>query len=268
MLIAGGMLLARSRQNRQEFASWEAVAKLLAVGLIGQWVGNVGFQWSLGVIGIGLAVPLTMGSIIASGAVVGRIWLAEPITGRALVAMAVLLAAIGLLSLGAEQASKAVLVASRNGATLAVLGVAVACVSGVAYTVLGAGIRHFARGQISLPATLFLTSGSGMMTLGIWCLWSLGPAELLATKTDDFTAMVAAGVWNAVAFFSLVRALQLTTLFKVNSLNSSQIAMAAVAGVIWFDEALTAYLIAGVVLTTLGLLIMESRRRNEPREEQ
>ena len=70
-----------------------------------------------------------------------------------------------------------------------------------------------------------------------------------------------AGVSNAVAFWALTKALQLTGVVYVNALNASQTAMAALAGVFFFQEAITLPLMAGVALTAVGLLLMKRRRK-------
>ena len=46
--------------------------------------------------------------------------------------------------------------------------------------------------------------------------------------------MLAAGVFNLIAFVAVTRALQIATLVYVNALNASQVAMAGLAGVIFF----------------------------------
>ena len=51
---------------------------------------------------------------------------------------------------------------------------------------------------------------------------------------------------------------------QVNLLSASQVAMAALAGVLFFGEALSIALVAGVLLTTLGLLMIK-RGEKEPR---
>jgi DME family drug/metabolite transporter len=50
-------------------------------------------------------------------------------------------------------------------------------------------------------------------------------------------------------------------------LNTSQTALAAAAGVLWFAEPLTAGLIIGTALTVAGLLLMENRRAQRRMED-
>src|SRR5690606_39241832 len=66
--------------------------------------GNRVFQWALSVVGIALAVPLCLGTLIVGGAVLGRMLLHEPITWRAASALSLVVASIAVLSLGAREA--------------------------------------------------------------------------------------------------------------------------------------------------------------------
>jgi drug/metabolite transporter (DMT)-like permease len=85
-------------QGGRGFPKGASLALLILTALLGQLGGNVLFQWSLGVLGISLTVPICMGCIILAGAILGRAVLNEPITPRMLLSMGVLIAAIWLLS--------------------------------------------------------------------------------------------------------------------------------------------------------------------------
>jgi drug/metabolite transporter (DMT)-like permease len=241
---------------------------LLAMGaLIGQLIGNVVFQWSLGVIGLALAVPLTLGTIILGGALLGRTLLHEPLTVRMLAAVITLIAAIAVLSLGAGDAHRSV--AGQTARELAdgwlvALGVAGAMLSGLAYSILGVVIRYGVKGRASLSITLFTVSLLGAVSLGGWSHWRIGWQGMWNTSPDDFVMMLAAGIFNAVAFLALTKALQLANLVYVNALNATQATMAAIAGVLIFHEAPSGELALGVVLTIAGLLMMKPGRRSQP----
>ena len=70
--------------------------------------------------------------------------------------------------------------------------------------------------------------------------------------------MLAGGVCNLIAFFALVRGLQLTTVLHVNMINAGQVATAAVAGMLFFDERFNYWLVAGVCLMIVGILAFGS----------
>jgi BirA family biotin operon repressor/biotin-[acetyl-CoA-carboxylase] ligase len=237
------------------------VIPLVATGLAMQFGGNLAFQWSLSVAGLALTVPLCFATLILSGALLGRMYLAEGVTPRSAAAMGLLLAAIVLLSAGAEDAAQA------SGSTEApvqwtriTLAVVAAAASGVAYGASGVVIRRMVTQRLSLAATLVLLSTAGFVALGAMCLIRMGPRALLATPPGDFGLMLLAGSLNAAAFFAVSAALKYLAVVHVNLLNASQTAMCAAAGVLMFGETLTGWLVAGIGLTIAGLMLLDRKR--------
>jgi drug/metabolite transporter, DME family len=238
------------------------VVPLVATGLLMQFGGNLAFQWALSLGGLALTVPLCFATLILSGAVLGRMYLAEGVTPRSAVAMGLLLGAIVVLSVGADEATGAVAASSAGPVsfgTIALAVVAAAC-AGMAYGASGVVIRRMVTGRLSLSATLVLLSTAGAVGLGLMCLVRLGPARLLATPADDLATMFVAGTLNAVAFFAVSASLKYLSVIHANLINASQTALCAAAGVWLFGETLTGWLAAGIVLTMLGLLLLDSRR--------
>ncbi|MFP6751101.1 MAG: EamA family transporter, partial [Pirellulaceae bacterium] len=62
ILLVIPWLLLRRRSGSQESMHRRAVLVLLGTGLLGSLMGNVAFQWSLGVVGLAIAVPICFGS--------------------------------------------------------------------------------------------------------------------------------------------------------------------------------------------------------------
>ncbi len=90
-----------------------------------------------------LAVPLTLGMMIVAGAIMGRVLLHESVTIPMAISTVVLIGAMFVLSLGANEASQTM--AHERGAPpfwLVAAGVGAACVSGIAYALLGVVIRY------------------------------------------------------------------------------------------------------------------------------
>lgn len=263
-LVAPWMIVQYARGDRL-LPSAKVLGVIALAGLLGQIVGNVLFQWSLGVVGIALSVPLTLGTIIVGGALLGRMFLGEPITARMFSSMAALIVAITVLSLGAGDAHRAVMGVLPNRETAAwdwyvlVAGVGAATLAGVAYAVLGVVIRYGVTGRASLTVTLVTIAMTGVVSLGGLSHWQIGWEGMWDTSSADLGMMLLAGIWNAVSFIALTRALQLTNVVFVNALNSTQAALAAVAGVLFFHESLSQQLAAGVLLTVVGLWLMRKR---------
>lgn len=253
-------------RSHRLYSSWQTLAGLAAAGLVGQLVGNVAFQWSLTRIGIALTVPLTLGGMIVSATILGRIFLYEPVTPRAAVSITILLAAICVLSLGASDAQQSV---AKQDATLLQLaaGAGAAILCGLVYSVLNVVIRYAVVRGTPLPTTLLTVSLMGMLSLGLVSWLRIGQAGMMATRPTDLALMLLAGVCNAAAFLALTKSLQLTSVVYVNALNATQATLAAIAGVAIFREAASPWLLLGIFLTVVGLGLMTTTRQRIPATE-
>lgn len=268
--VACTVVAWRGWHGVRSLPSLRLVVWLMLTSLAVHFAGNAAFQWALGEIGLAVTVPLTFGSLILSAALLGRIWLGEPITPRSAVAMLVLIVSIALLSFAADEVSSSLGKDRLTLVTTAALALAVgaASLAGIAYATCSVVIRRVVTRDMTLSATLMVISTTGLISLGITSVARLGVESLRETSGTDFFYMASAGVFNAVAFYSLAKSLQLISVMRVNMLNASQVAMAAVAGVLFFGEATSTMLVIGVVLTSAGLLLMEGRdKRPRPHEE-
>ncbi len=254
-------MLWQQRRGITIWPGWGSVVAIVLGGMCGQVLGNVSFQFSLGEIGVALAVPLTIGGMIVSAATLGRIFLREPVTFRVAGCLALLLLAIAVLSLGADDARKSV-AGERASAWQLVLGVGAACFSGLGYSILNVLLRYKVSRGNSLPATLFIVATTGMVCLGSGTLARIGLSGIAATSAEDWQMMILAGVTNTVAFVLLTKSLQLISVVYVNAINATQATMAAVAGVLVFGEALSPFLMVGVILTIVSLVLMRTPRRD------
>ena len=173
-------------------------------------------------------------------------------------------AAILILSLGAEKARLSIgdVPAAGPDPWRLAAGVAGACFSGLAYSVLNVVLRYFmTRHGASLPVTLFTVALTGTICLSAIAATRLGVPALLATRPLDMGLMLTAGMCNTVAFISLTKSLQLTSIVYVNALNATQATLAALAGVLVFQEALSPWLALGVALTIGGLMLLARAHR-------
>jgi len=249
------VMIAMLYRRQRVLPPWRMLVAIAIGGLIGQLGGNISFQWALGQIGVALAVPLSLGGMIVGAAILGRVFLHEPVTPKAALALGLLLLAIFVLSLGAPAAAKTVATDSIPAWRLA-LGVAAACWCGVAYAVLNVILRYCITRGTPLPTTLFTVSIVGLVSLSAIAWLRMGSLEILATRPGDLGMMLAAGVCNTVAFLALTKSLQLTSVVYVNALNATQAALATLAGVLVFREALSPGLTLGVGLTIAGLIVL------------
>jgi drug/metabolite transporter (DMT)-like permease len=274
LVLAAGMVAWTTRQGRSGMPDRRGWLVLLATGLLAHIGGNVGFQYGLGVLGLATAVPLTFSVILVAGALVGRVWLGEPVSVRSAVALVVLCVSIGVLGVHTAVAKEATVVAAGGIAavesprdavpvSMATTGLAVAAIifAGFSYTMLGAVIRRTITGTTGMGATLLVISIVGVASLGGIGVARLGVSGISAIRPIDHQWMLLAGTCNAVAFLMLTKALHIVPIAYVNVINASQVAMAALAGVAWFAEPSTAYLVGGLTLMTVGLVVMERPKR-------
>lgn len=253
---------------------------LMAIGAFcGQVGGNVPFQWALGEIGIALTVPLTLGGMIVFGAILGRLFLREPITKRSLLSITVLLLSVIVLAPGAHQAREAMRGEKDTDAIQAIVdhepattwsqevwrlvpGVGAACFSGLAYAALNVFNRYCVGKGAPLPLALLTVAVVGILFLGGISYARLGTEGIQMTTSQQYTIMLAAGICNAIAFVALTHSLQLTSVTYVNALNATQATMAAITGIMFFGEPLSPWLATGVTLTIIGLVLLGNAKHH------
>lgn len=258
------LIILRLIRSQPLMPSGQILTMIVAVAALGQLGGNVAFQWSLSVIGIAICVPLTLGAMIVSGAILGWTILGDRISRSMAMASTLLIVAIGVLSLGAPQANASMQhspIASQPRVALVLAGVAAACFSGCAYSCLGVALRFASNRGTPVSSLLFVVALTGFVLLGamVYARQQRFPTETL--QGSHFLYLVAAGTFNLLAFAALTKALHLSSVLFVNALNASQTAMAAVIGVAMFNEAISLPMVTGVSLTVVGLLMMKGRRR-------
>ena len=167
-----------------------------------------------------------------------------------------------MLSLAAHTGTgQSALEPSSDGGGVLILAIMASCLAGLSYGIGSVVVRRCVTGNVTLSATLFIIGGTGVICLGAGAVSISGIEAVRQTSMSDWLTMLAAGAFNALAFFTLAKSLQFLTVLHANLINGSQVAMSALAGVLLFGEALTLTLISGVILTTVGLSIIRGNRR-------
>ncbi len=239
--------------------SGRMIPRFIVVALIGQFVGNAAFQVALEVIGLAASVPITLGVLIIGGAVLGRIVLGEPVRVTTIVAITTLIAAIVILSSPGESTMPP----ESTSELSPLVGAFCAAASGAAYALFGVVMRQTMNGGVTATLTMFISGLVGTISLWSFTVLHLGPETIAMTEPDQWIIMASAGVLNFAAFVALSYALKALPVVAVNLINASQVAMAAVAGVMIFSEPVTNSLLAGIALTFLGLLILAIGRKKK-----
>lgn len=267
VLVIGPFLIYRAFRGLPVLPPIKILFILILAGLTNQLLGNLGWQWALGIVGLAVTVPVTFGVMIVVSALFGRILLGEKVTPRSMAAIGLLLVSLILLSLGAESVGKTIAESTHasiadSGMTssntlLVVQALLFAGVAGAAYASLTIAIRHTMNAGAPQTTLMFIITGIGTITLGPISIHRQGLDALLATPWELFFWMLAAGVFNLLGFIAITKGLQLTTVLHANVLNASQVAMAAVAGILIFQESPNFWLLLGVILTVLGIILID-----------
>ena len=254
VVVVGAWLLREAWHGRRFVPDRTTVCILVAVGLLTQLVGNIGAQWAMGVVGLAVSIPAIYGTGITGVAVLGWAVLGERVSLRFAVAIVVLWLSLGLLGMGAETIgtpTNAVPGALSEPVRMT-LGVGAACVAGAVFSLLNVTMCHSVR-KTTTPATAaFLITLMGVVSLGPLSLFRLGMQALLDTPAEQFMWMAASGICNLIGFVSLGYGLRRTTMVHANVLNASQVAMAAIAGMLLFHESPNFWIFGGICLTILG----------------
>lgn len=253
--VVGPYLLLAAGQKRLHLPSARTIGVLAAVGFGVQVLGNLNVQRAFGIVGLAVSLPAVFGTMLVASAVIGFFWLGERVSGRSIWAIAMLVLAIALLGAGSASGStpEAGSGEASGGHAVSLLGVAAACLGGVMFAALGAGVRY-AHGQAApISFIVFVVTGMGVVCLGLVSLHRIGLEGMAATPPDRLAWMIASGVFNLVGFLLITKGLQLTALVQANVINASQVAFGAVAGILLFREASNLWLLAGIALTVAGI---------------
>jgi drug/metabolite transporter, DME family len=275
-------------RGRKIVLSWQTFIRLVLVGLAVQWCGNVAVQWAFDRLGIAITIPTIFGSMLVATAMFGWWMLGERLAARSWAAVLLSMFSIWLLSRGAvsqqplrhdtrdrqthassgQQANRPTLRAADPSASREAdalgrasgtvwLPLAAALTAGVVFGLLAIAIRHSVTGSTRCSTVGVIITGAGMFTFGPACVARLGMTPLLGTLPAMYGWMLAAGLLNLAGFMLISRALEITTAVHANMINSSQVAMAAMAGMLLFGERLSLWLISGVCLTVASVILIE-----------
>jgi drug/metabolite transporter (DMT)-like permease len=235
-----------------------AIMGLAGIGLLTNTVATPPLVWAMGVIGVAIAVPLSLGVNLIACAAFGRWYLGERVSARTVLAMTLLTLSVALLSMGAVRANESI-----SGSALAArpiwvaLALLASCTAGVIYGGLNVVIRRAATGGIALPVIAFIVPAMGAITLAPASLRSTETFQVLADAPEDWLVLLACGMLNLMAFLAIIKGLQMTSVVRANVLTASQAAIAAVGGLLFFAEAASPALVLGISLTVAGMTLID-----------
>lgn len=238
--------------------SRRVVAVLAVVGLMTQLTGNLPGLWTFSVIGLTVALPLMSGVSLTASAISGRVFLGEAVSVRSMIAIALLIVSVILLSLGAESTNEAIAATAdvATGPVWVALAFAAAVMAGLTYCGLSVAIRHSLNGNASPWVVLLIVPSMGVLCYTPLGIWGSGLSALASVSPWQWVAMLAVGVLNLVAFAAYTKGLQSIQVAHANVLNASQVALGAVTGIVLFAEPPGPWLTLGIVLTIAGMILI------------
>jgi len=254
VVVVGPWILYRAFRGHRVLPPRRALVALIVVGFLVQVAGNLSNQWALGIVGLAVTVPVMFGAMLTASAIMGRVFLGEPVSRRSMFAIGLLLLSLGLLGYGAASAGKGNSSETDVPSVVLLACVGAAALAGTMYSLLTITIRRSVTGTTPLSAVVFLITAMGVISLGPTSVYRLGTSALIETPAEQWQLMITAGFLNLFAFLAITKGLQLTTAVHANLLNASQVAMATVAGLTLFAERPNPWLVIGVSLTVVGII--------------
>lgn len=264
ILILTPYLLTIKLSGRPIVASPHLVPRFMLVCLVGQIGGNVSFQYALKNIGLAASVPITLGSLLIGSALVGRWILGETVQKKTAIAMAILMTAVVLLTQSGEPAAEGV-----TGDALRwdrITGAIFAMVSGLSFAIFSSMMRLSMQQGLQSATAMWISGAVGTTALFTIFASTAGIGVLENLSSRLWTSIALAGVFNFVAFVAITTAIRVLPIVAVHLLNASQVAMAAIAGVVIFGEPMTVGLLSGIALTMAGLLVMATKKAPEEKQ--
>lgn len=251
-------LLAVKWSGRPVVASRHLIPRFMVVCLIGQVGGNGSFQLALSQIGLAATVPITLGSLLIGSAFLGRLILGESVQRRTAIAIAVLILAVVLLSQSGNPSAEGLSADALRWEQIT--GALFAVASGISFAIFSTTMRLSMQQGLQSATAMWISGAVGTTALLLIVALRGAFDSLGNLPMELWRSMILAGVFNFIAFVAITTAMRVLPIVAVHLLNASQVAMAATAGVIMFDEPPTRQLVIGIALTMAGLLILATKR--------
>jgi len=249
-------------RRRQHVPRWRSLGVLALVGLATQLIGNLPAIWAIGTVGLAISIPTALGVNLVASAIFGRIFLGERVSHRSVAAIALLTISVVLLSLGANDANRAMAGSgATSGSLWAALAVGASALAGTTYAGLAVVIRKTTTNGVAPLIVILTVTGMGVLSMGVLSATRLGLDGMAETSSRDLGWMLASGVFNLIAFMAITKGLQLTTVVHANVINASQTALCVVAGFLFFGEHASSLLVTGIALTIVGM-VLNNRQGN------
>jgi drug/metabolite transporter, DME family len=262
-VIVAPMLLWRTHRGLPLRRGMNHLGWLVLAGTIAQICGNVFFQSSLGVVGVAIAVPLVLSTMIVSGAIIGRLFLGERVGLQTQLGMAMLIVALIFFSMGAKQAQMEIHSGQGSATSQVALILAIAgnLAGGLSYAFLGLCMRRAFQSGMTIDMAILILSVVGIVLLSFICFFRITWVQFQTITASDWMLMIVAGFLNGFSFLLLSVALRNLHLVFAQMVNATQATLASIAGFLIFAEPFTNSLLLGLLFTIAGLAMAGLQKR-------
>jgi drug/metabolite transporter (DMT)-like permease len=256
LLVIAWAIVLRSgahefRPRDPGFLTWRLIGALLLGGSASYVVGNILYFDALNNGGLGITIGGVQAGSVLGGLWIGLLALREP-PRRAQVAGAALIVA-GLAAMAYAR--------GVDFAGMWWLGLVLAFAAGTTYALSNATSRFVQRRRPLLFVTLAGSTVGGAVPLAVVVAGRALSGDTIVVDPTSASAVLAAGLANAVALSSLTLAVRSAPIASVNTISSASIVFSFVASVTVFGEIGTTPMILGIVLVTAGIVVAQLRRQ-------
>jgi len=287
VLLLAPWVLFRLLRRRYRFLSKRLFLILIVASLICQVIGSQNQLIAYALVGLVIAVPSLQACLLIATALIGKYSLGDAISRSQWGAMALLLIAVLLLSLGKSTDTVTAIVGSDS--TFRTLkGVGAAILAAIAYAIYFNSLRFLLRKHRNhslgawdsinvhnwighdyatkpedreqryspFPITLLMivVTGVGMLYYGGVIFATRGIGGFTDVPKECWFWILLSGIANATGFFFQVQALLLASATKVSLIAAFQIVIFAVLGILFFGEPMNILITIGVALAIVGVV--------------
>ena len=235
------------------------LAALVLVGASSQLLGNLPVMWAMSVVGLALTIPLAMSVSLAAAAICGRAVLRERVSWRSPAAMGIVMVSVVLLGLAGRDANVAT--ASTEYETTAawwtLAAIAAAGMAGVTYGVLSVATRKLLLAGTANAAVLFVIPTVGVALTAPLGFYRQACAGFRPNLRGRRRRHAGRGPAQPARLHGRPPGPAADERGACQPARASQVAMAAVAGFLFFAEPASLALVLGVVLTIVGMVLLD-----------
>jgi len=290
-------LILRWGQGRYRYCCKRLIIYIIIAAIICQLIGARLQVLGYAVIGLIVAVPLIQASVLLGVALLGYFIFGDLLSRKRKVAIAILIVAVTILSIGKELSNTGEAQAgSEIDAGIFLLVAAGTVVAGLAFAVYVVMIRYVVRqfwqddnsARLSFsfnhwighdhvkqpgerfyapfPVTLAMAIilAVGIVIFGSFLYSKHGITGFYDVPTVAWYGILVSGVCNVVGFFFQLQGLRMTSAVQASLIAVSQMLLLSLIGWWFFNEIVTWIVMVGLGLTVYGIVM--SARPENPKE--